>query len=202
MFTATLADGNAHYEISPHQFHDATELRLCARAQPAMLARLSWACATNGMSIVSARCFSHPAGVAIAALEFQSFDNKPVTDQRKLKKLAEQLNRVTQPGTAMPEGKIAQPRKSARLEAVQVIESVDIDNNISASHTVIEITARDRIGLLYDLSRKSSELGLDVHTAHISTYGVKAVDVFYVQDIFGEKITSPDRLELIKSSLL
>ncbi len=33
-----------------------------------------------------------------------------------------------------------------------------------------------------------------VHSAHIATYGERAVDTFYVTDLFGDKIESKTRI--------
>jgi [protein-PII] uridylyltransferase len=36
----------------------------------------------------------------------------------------------------------------------------------------------------------------------VATYGERAVDVFYVRDVFGHKITHPERLASLRSQLL
>lgn len=48
--------------------------------------------------------------------------------------------------------------------------------------TVIEVRAADRLGVVYLVSAVLAQLGLSVRSAHISTLGPQAVDVFYVQD--------------------
>ncbi|MDZ5623124.1 [protein-PII] uridylyltransferase [Nocardioides sp. HM23] len=48
--------------------------------------------------------------------------------------------------------------------------------------TVIEVRTADRLGVVYLVSSVLAELGLSVRSAHISTLGPQAVDVFYVQD--------------------
>ena len=59
-----------------------------------------------------------------------------------------------------------------------------VDNDASRTHTVIEVNGRDRQGLLYDLTRALSALNLQIGSAHITTFGETAVDVFYVKDVF------------------
>ena len=66
---------------------------------------------------------------------------------------------------------------------------------------MIEVTGRDRPGLLYDLTSAISDLSLDISSAHITTFGEKAVDVFYVTDLIGKKITSETRQETIIKKL-
>ena len=84
-------------------------------------------------------------------------------------------------------------KPKARLSAFTVEPQVVIDNTLSDALTVIEINGLDRPGLLYDVTREISDLNLDIASAHIATFGEKAVDVFYVTDLTGKKITSSSR---------
>ena len=77
-----------------------------------------------------------------------------------------------------------------------------IDNNVSTRHTVIEVNGRDRPGLLHDVTRALSDLGISIVTAHVSTFGERAVDVFYAKDAFGLKIEHDGKLAKIRACLL
>ena len=77
-----------------------------------------------------------------------------------------------------------------------------LNNNASNTHTIIEINGKDAPGLLFKVTRKMAELGLQIQTASVSTYGDRVVDVFYVKDGFGLKITSETRLARIQKDLL
>ena len=72
---------------------------------------------------------------------------------------------------------------------------------MSNQFTVVEVEGLDRPGLLSDLTGAMADLNLDIRSAHISTYGEKAVDVFYVTDLLGTKITSDSRTERIAAWL-
>ncbi|MGH7120291.1 MAG: ACT domain-containing protein, partial [Acetobacteraceae bacterium] len=89
-----------------------------------------------------------------------------------------------------------------RMRAIHVPARVVIDNHASHTHTVIEVNGRDRPGLLHDITAAISAEGLTIASAHISTYGVRAVDVFYVKDMFGLKITSEQKLAQVREALL
>ena len=80
--------------------------------------------------------------------------------------------------------------------------AVFIDNEASSRYTVVEVNARDRAALLGGLARALYESKAAIHSAHIATYGERAVDVFYLTDHHGAKIESPARLKALKSSLL
>jgi [protein-PII] uridylyltransferase len=63
------------------------------------------------------------------------------------------------------------------------------------------VAGRDRTGLLYDLTSTLSDLSLDIASAHITTFGEKAVDVFYVTDLTGKKIDAETRQKTIAERL-
>ena len=69
-----------------------------------------------------------------------------------------------------------------------VSADVRLDSQASNEALVVEAEGRDRPGLLYSLTSAIAELGLTIRSAHIATYGERAVDAFYLQDKDGKKI--------------
>ena len=67
---------------------------------------------------------------------------------------------------------------------------------------VAEIVARDRPNLLHDLTRALYLSQLSIHSAVIATYGEQAVDVFYVKDLFGHKLTHDGKIAAVEKELL
>ncbi len=49
---------------------------------------------------------------------------------------------------------------------------------------------------------RSFQSKVTIRSAHIATYGERAVDTFYVTDLFGDKITAPARLKTLERRLL
>jgi [protein-PII] uridylyltransferase len=92
-------------------------------------------------------------------------------------------------------------RPQHRIKAFTVAPRVIVDNDSSNRTTVIEINGLDRIGLLYDLTEALFRLNLNIVSAHVTTFGEKAIDVFYVTDLTGGKIISPTRNRQIVRSL-
>jgi [protein-PII] uridylyltransferase len=90
----------------------------------------------------------------------------------------------------------------ARLGAFTVPPRALIDNKASATYTVIEINGRDRPGFLRDITRALTQAGLQISSAHISTYGERVVDVFYVRDVFGLKVENEAKIKAIREKLL
>ena len=89
----------------------------------------------------------------------------------------------------------------ARTSAFTIKPKVHFDNEASQIASVIEVEGLDRPGFLYDVTQALFESGLSISTSIIATYGERAVDVFYVRDGFGHKITHPERLAAIETRL-
>ncbi len=90
----------------------------------------------------------------------------------------------------------------ARQRAFALEPEVTINNNWSGRYTMVEVTGLDRLGLLFELTAALSKLNLNIASAHVATFGERVVDVFYVTDLFGAKITSPTRQAAIKRALI
>ncbi|MCH9853482.1 MAG: [protein-PII] uridylyltransferase [Alphaproteobacteria bacterium] len=73
--------------------------------------------------------------------------------------------------------------------------------NISDLYTVIEVSARDRQGLLYQIADRLSEDNIQINVAKIATFGEEAIDSFYVKDAFGFKLENKHVLDNVKKKL-
>jgi [protein-PII] uridylyltransferase len=92
-------------------------------------------------------------------------------------------------------------RVPSRASAMEVPPRVFIDNTASKVCTVVEINGHDRPGFLYDVTKTLTDLGLQIASAHISTYGERVVDVFYVKDVFGMRVENDTKLRQIRDAL-
>ena len=90
------------------------------------------------------------------------------------------------------------PPERAVAKTFLVPPDVAIDNALSSRQTVIEVTGLDRPGLLYELTTALGQLNLNIASAHVATFGEKAVDVFYVTDLTGTEGDQPDRQVAIR----
>ncbi len=99
--------------------------------------------------------------------------------------------------------RIWQSARQAPSDAVgELPTQVKIDNSTSERFTIVDVFARDRMGLLYTITRTLFEVGLSVSLAKIGTYLDQVVDVFYVTDQQGRKIHDENWLHHIRQSLL
>ena len=102
----------------------------------------------------------------------------------------------------LSKGVITLKGKTLSSDKIHIEPRVLIDNTMSNNHTLIEVTAKDRAGLLHIISKGLSDFGLTIVTAHVSTYGERAVDVFYVKDRFGFKVSNRRLITKLRRRLL
>lgn len=179
-----------------------TEVTVYTDDHPGLFARLTGAMGLVGANIVDAKIFTLTDGRALDTFWIQDADGGAFERPDRLARLAVVVEQ-TLLGEVRPRAQL--DRESAipsRTRVFTVAPRVLIDNGASTNHTIIEVNGRDRPGLLHDVTRTLSGLGLQISTAKISTFGERVVDVFYVKDVFGLKVTHEDRLAHIRSSLL
>ena len=88
-----------------------------------------------------------------------------------------------------------------RATAFPLAPSVTIAERASTRTTVVEVNARDRVGLLASLTAAIHGRGLRIHSAHIATYGERAVDVFYLTDAAGKRLKH-DAADALRAALV
>jgi [protein-PII] uridylyltransferase len=103
-------------------------------------------------------------------------------------------------GQSRPHEPVRTPFEPVLSASVPV--TVEFDNKTSDTFTIVDISARDRIGLLYRITKALYDLNLDIASAKIVTEGYRVSDAFYVSDLFRMKILDPERLAKIKDTLL
>jgi [protein-PII] uridylyltransferase len=179
-----------------------TDMLIYTPDHPGLFARIAGALSLSGVSVVDAKIITLANGMALDTFALQDFDGQPLTEPGK-------QARVTGRVVAALEGRIrlnqelatAGGRLPARAMALEVPPRVIIDNTASKVCSVIEINGHDRPGFLFDVTRAIADLGLQIASAHISTYGERIVDVFYVKDIFGMKVEHETKIRQIREAL-
>ena len=182
-------------------FTAVTELTVLAPNHPRLLSQFAGACAAAGANIVGAYISTTRDGSALDTFLLQRELDRDEDENRRAERIgatiAKLLKGETRLGPLMAKRRDTSPHGRAFDLAPEVI----IDNALSDQFTVIEVSGLDRPGLLYELTNAISDLNLDITSAHITTFGEKAVDVFYVTDLTNKKITAPQRQSTIRQRL-
>lgn len=180
---------------------NASEVVVAATDRPRLFVDLAQAITGAGANVVGARVFTSHGGQALDVFYVQDVTGQPfgASDGRALPRLAETLA-----AAARGEAAVCEPRRQdlGRAAAFAITPSVMLDNDASETATVVEVSGRDRAGLLASLARTLSDAGLQITSAHIDGYGERAVDAFYVVDENGQKLADARRRNSLKASLL
>lgn len=190
-----------NFLVSSDSFQAITLASVCTADDRGIFARLAGAMGIAGASILGAKIHTTTDGIAVDNFTLQGFDNKPFDQIKQIEKLEQVLNQAMK-GSVKIKERLDQRRPYGNRNEIFTLEpKVLIDNNASNQSTVIEVNAKDRPGLLYDLVYTLYRLKLNIFSAHVATYGEQATDVFYVQDLAGRKLANSIRLKNIEEKL-
>lgn len=180
-----------------------TEVTIYAADHAGLFSRIAGALAVAGASIVDARIHTLTNGMALDTFWIQDAAGGAFDAPHRLAKLSVLIEQALS-GRIKLSAEIRKVSKHyfGRMRAIHVPPRVVIDNHASNTHTVVEVNGRDRPGLLHDVTAAISAQGLQIASAHVTTYGVRAVDVFYVKDVFGLKIENERKLAQLREALL
>ena len=179
-----------------------TEITIYTLDTHGLFARLAGAMAISGANIVDAKIFTLANGMALDVFWIQDLEGKPFDGPQRLARLAARVE-ISLSNRLDIARELDSQRNSwpKRDRVFTVSPRVLIDNNASDTFTVIEVNGRDRPGFLHIVTRALTRLNLQIASAHITTYGERAVDVFYVKDLFGLKVVNADKLKQISAEV-
>jgi [protein-PII] uridylyltransferase len=202
MARAKIAGEPVATEVRTDEFTAITELTIHAPDHPRFLALITGACAAANANIAGAQIFTTADSLALDTILIQRQFANSEDEGRRAERVAALVRQVLKGEVRIKDliAKVQHPE--ARLQAFKVAPRVIIDNDSSNRFTVIEVNGLDRVGFLYDLTEALYRLNLNIGSAHITTYGERVIDVFYVTDLTGAKIVSATRHAQIERQLL
>ena len=179
-----------------------TEVTIYTLDTHGLFARLAGAMAISGANIVDAKIFTLANGMALDTFWIQDLEGKPFDDPQRLARLSARVE-LALSNRLNIQRELDQQRSSwpKRDQVFTVEPRVLIDNNASDTFTVLEVNGRDRPGFLHVVTRALTRLNLQIASAHITTYGERAVDVFYVKDLFGLKVVNQVKLAQVAETV-
>ncbi|GGD71031.1 [protein-PII] uridylyltransferase [Croceicoccus mobilis] len=196
--------GHRNLSIETHysETRGATLVTVMAGDHPGLFSRIAGGIHLAGGNIIDARIHTNRNGMAIDNLLVQDPLGRPFREETQIARLKQGIeDSLAHRGELVPQ-LAARPTPRPRADAFEVRPRIEFDNDASSRFTVIEVNARDRPALLNRLARALFETRLMIQSAHVTLYGERAADTFYVTDLLGDKITSKSRMKAIEAKLL
>ncbi|MCR9117384.1 MAG: [protein-PII] uridylyltransferase [bacterium] len=172
---------------------------------PGIFYRLTGVFSSAGLEVFSAEIDPLADGLVLDRFHVQDCDYEGEPPQSRIDAICEKLrDTLINPTDEAPRYRKVYGSERAADQAFfrQFPTRIRVDTTTSEDHTLIDVFAHDRQGLLYDITRAIFDCNLRVHVAKIGTYLDQVVDVFYVTDVSGEKVTDEDRIHTIRESLI
>ena len=183
-----------------------SEFMVVTRDQHGLFSKIAGVLTANNLNILSARITTRSDGIVLDTFRVSHLGGAAAIamDESRWLRVERDLLSVLS-GVQDIQELVAKSRPSpaaSRPFVSRFATEVTVDNRSSEQHTVIDVFTQDRLGLLFTITHTLSELGLEIHLARISTNADQALDVFYVSDAQGHKISETRLLRKIRATLL
>ncbi len=193
-------DSGAHLEVNESMGY--TQVLAWGHDRPKLFSHLTATLANANTKALTAHAYALRDGRILDEFHITDANNVPVAERDQMERLRKRLEAVLD-GEEPPA--IKRPAKPYVLMKALPVQVRSLEA-AAKTVTAIEVVAADRKGLLASLAAAIAEAGIDLRGANISTFGEKAVDVFFVHDGRGKKLADADveRLigELLKAAKL
>lgn len=203
-----LVHSSEYKTISLDYTHDSlkgyTELVVCTKEKPGLFSRIAGTLSAMNINITSAQIYTGTDGSVFDILQVNGLDGKPVTDHETWDKVRSYLTMILEGELTVEQlmqGR-KKPLQARKAEHMEVSPTVSLDNSSSDTHTIVEVLAQDRLGLLYLITNILFAEGANIYLAKISTEAHRAINAFYITDFEGRKIEDKKVLNGLKHKLL
>ncbi|MBB3909613.1 [protein-PII] uridylyltransferase [Sphingomonas desiccabilis] len=181
---------------------DATLVTVHAADHPGLFYRIAGAIHAAGGNIIDARIHTTRTGMALDNFLVQNPQGGRFDEAGQLDRLRTAISDSLANRARLSERLSAKPLPHPRAGAFSITPNVLIDNQASNRFTVVEVNARDRPALLHHLAHALFQSKVTIHSAHVATFGERAVDTFYLTDLTGDRITASARIRALEARLL
>ena len=198
-------EGTLAMKADPVPGTNHTRLIISTLDIPGLFSMIAGVLTAGWINILGAQIYTLKNGVALDILQVDGGNGRPVDNPERWERIEKTMGAVIE-GREKVEKLVARNRVAASYRQSsrprRFPDRVDIDNEVSDNYTVLDIYTSDRVGLLYDITKSLSQMNLTIGVSKISTKVDQVADTFYVKDIFGYKITRPEKVAELREKLL
>ena len=176
-----VEDRGSHYEVA-----------VASADRPGLLARICAGISLAHLSIATAQVYTRVDGVVLDLFSVMPLDS---TQHRSALELANILETAMAELRGLDDEAVNERMKayaerwSASFHRIMIPEIlVAFNDQASDDHSVLDITAPDRLGLMFAIAAFFAEHGWVIHTARVLTEADRAIDSFYLTRADGSLI--------------
>lgn len=183
----TVREGSCAVEAKDEPGGQFTELTVVAMDRSGLMSQIAGVLHALSIDVHAAQIFTRRSTDDIAIdLLYIDFEGRQLAETKKWQVEGELLKVLAGEITV---DELLRRRGKHEFKRPEVLAIKDLAN-LSDHHTVLEVRTQDTPGLLYHLTRRLAELGLNIHSARIATWGHEARDAFYVTGSDGKKLSA------------
>jgi [protein-PII] uridylyltransferase len=200
---ARLREDPVATEVFHYPDLGASDLVVVTADQRGLFALIAGTLAAHDINILSAQIETRADGIAVDTLHVGDAGGEAILDESRWDAVTGDLRRTLLGEESVEElVRARRPRRGAASPApADGAVRVTVDNSLSDTHTVVEVQAPDRVGLLYRVTRALAAEGLNIATAKIATELDQALDAFYVTDGARRKVDAPARIVQLREAV-
>jgi [protein-PII] uridylyltransferase len=177
------------------------KVTVCTKDRYGLFSKMTGSMFLNRLNILEAQIHTWGNGIV---LDTFWVEDATKNIERRLEQFKKDLGEIIAGNVSLRD--LLSKRKESNGIKQKVIPrvpaEVKVNNQDSDFYTIVEVMGEDRLGILYEVSQALTDHGCDIHFARISTLGNRIVDVFYVQDEWGEKISEKNRIDQLRRTVL
>jgi [protein-PII] uridylyltransferase len=171
-------------------------VKICTWDRAGLFSKIAGSLSAAGLNILSAQIFTRADGIALDTFSVTDGRTGNLATGEQHEQFAALLDLPALISRQISGRSAYEPYAGERMGT-----EIHFDNEASDMRTMIEIETEDRLGLLYAISQTFAGLSVDVSGARIVTERGAAIDSFYVRELEGGKVESPERQKRIKAEL-
>ncbi|MEN8200056.1 MAG: [protein-PII] uridylyltransferase [Thermodesulfobacteriota bacterium] len=169
-----------------------------------LLAKICGVLNLHNLSVLNAQIFTWRDGTAMDVLDvrpedgvlYEEMDWQAVNDDLNLA-LNHRLGLGHRLYKKFSSG-LGRRRRPVGIDETRIV----VDNEASSGYTIVEVYSTDSPGQLYRITQTLADFGITIYRAYIATEVEQLIDVFYVLDSDGEKVTEERYIEELRAGLL
>jgi [protein-PII] uridylyltransferase len=204
-----LGDADFLWEIVNSNGSNTRSVTVCAKDRPGLISKIAGVFTLNNIDILDVQVFTWRNNIALDIFKVKPPPDKIMEEEKWVRTannltaaLSGELDLAAALGKKVNAYRRSSLRKNKNIRKYKKPHRIEVDNTSSSFFTIIEVFTYDFPGLLFSITDALYQCELNIWVAKIATKADQVVDVFYVWDLNGDKVDSPDQVAQIKAAIL